>query len=50
VQSEIEEAEAAFDAMCKKLEEQAAPLYVRRNEINSIRKQANRAQAAAGNV
>ncbi|TWT71519.1 hypothetical protein [Crateriforma conspicua] len=44
VDKQLAEAEQAFEAMTAKHEEQTTPLYIRRNEINGIRKRANQAR------
>lgn len=41
---QIKDAEQAFETQTKKHEEQTSPLYLRRTEINAIRKQAARAR------
>lgn len=44
VDKQITDAEKAFEAMSRKHEEQTTPLYIRRNEINAIRKRSNQAR------
>ncbi len=50
VGKQIEGAEKTFEAMTAKHEEEMSPLYIRRNEINAIRKRATQARMELRNT